>query len=127
MCVLRRKGLCIEVNDSRSIRESIQLLLAEPATCFSVEKRGRERLSVVFGDRGCCVVYIRDEPTYCALDASTAPTNCRGKVSILVDGEVTPIPANIKLTKRQTIAIIREFCESGKLSELVDWIREEPA
>jgi hypothetical protein len=127
MCYLKRSDTCVEVKDSDSISELICSLLRNNRTSFFVERLSDEHLSVVFTDRGCCVVYVRHKPTYIALDASTEPSISKSRATVLVDDEPTPIPANMKLTKRQTIDIIKEFCRSGRLSDIVHWLKEGPA
>jgi hypothetical protein len=127
MYCLKRVDKCVEIKDPDMLVHDIEWLLQRDQTCFSVEETPREYLSVIYTSRGCGVIYIRHDPTYLALDASTEASNSRKRVTIMVDNEPTPFPANMKLTKQQAMEIIREFCISGKLSDSVYWIKEGPA
>lgn len=127
MFYIKRTNNSVEILDPELVPALISSVLQENQTSFTVEKTPREYLSVVFTDRGCGIIYIRHDPTYIALDASTEPNISNKRVTLMVDGEPTCVPKNMKLTKRKTLDIIKEFCRSGKLLETVHWIREELA
>lgn len=116
----------IEGVEPGQIEQAIKQVLATGATTFFVEKSSEEYLTVIYTDRGSAVIYTRSKPEYVALDASTEPAESSGRVTLIVDGEPTPLPANMKLGKEQSREIIEEFCASGQLSKAVYWVQDIP-
>jgi len=108
------------------IDEAIEQMLVGGKTSFFVEKSREEYLNVIYTDRGCAVIYTKSAPFYIALDASTEPAESAERVTLMVDNEPTPLPANMKLRKAQVREIIREFCASGQLSNSVHWVNDVP-
>ena len=126
-CIISSRGFRRADVAPDQVTEAIMGATADGQTYFCVEKSPDENLGVIFSDKGCAVVYINYDPTYIALDASNDPTEAKGRVTLLVDNEPTPFPANMKLTKQQARQIVKEFCASGELSKTVYWVREGPS
>lgn len=110
-----------------SVDEIILQLISEKKTCLIIEKSPDENLSVVITSKGCCAIHTSQKPKYVALDASTEPVGSKERVTLMVDSDPTPIPANMKLGKRLVKSIIKEYCETGGLSKSVYWLPEGPA
>ncbi len=126
---LTRGQTWIEIERPDRLRDQIKKLLnGKHETCFHVQEsladNQKEDLCVVFTDRGCSVIYHRYEPQWIAFDASIHSENSLRRFKIWVDHDLTPLPANMKLTKRQTLEIIREFCISRQLTDSIYWIKE---
>ena len=116
----------IEGVEPGQVEQAIKQVLAKGGTTFFVERSPEEYLTVIYTDRDCAIIYTRSKPVYVALDASTEPAESSGRVTLIVDGEPTPLPANMKLSKARSREIIEEFCASGQLSKAVYWVQDIP-
>lgn len=114
-----------ELSDPLEMDKVLTELLKRHETTFFIERPTNEQMSIVCTRKGSVVICANYNDPYVALDASRTPTWDARWVNLRAQGELTPLPANIVIKKRDVRTIARAFAVNCTRSSTVYWLREE--